>query len=297
VLPEVLDQRYAHTVTVPPCATCSARDRLTEVRDNFMGPVDTTLGLTPIGNELYACPECGLRYRRTLDLATRFHDYDQYLFSKLDGPAGTKRVFVIRCPQCGSTSAGADESKSAYDFTYMQCQSCDHGGLVDSWERDFDWKVEIEVPADAPYVPSRLPPLAPGEGLYESMRAPAFGCARCAGEDAAAAWEATQSKRGPSLVQESHFSIRLTECSCGQAFVVVFTERIDFHNGEDDQDWLVLPVTPAERSKLAAASEAELPRLVTELGRERRFLVRSFPTGGSISAGWRIGGFAIGPHD
>ena len=57
--------------------------------------------------------------------------------------------------------------------------------------------------------------------------APAFGCARCSGEDAAAAWGATQSKRGPTLVQESHFSIRLTECSCGQAFVVVFTERID----------------------------------------------------------------------
>ena len=289
-----------------PCATCAARDRDTEVRDNFIRKVDTTLGLTPLGNELYACPTCGLRYRRTVDEATQFHDYDQYCFSKLDGPAGTKFVSVIRCPKCGSTYAGADESKSAYEFTYMQCLSCHYGALVDSWERDFDWTVEIEVPADAKGPPTRLPPLAEGEGLYESMRktrapkaapAPAFGCARCAGEDAAAAWEAMQSKRGPSLVQESHFSIRITECSCGQAFVVVFTERMDFNNGEDEQDWLAVPLTSEERSKLTAASEAELPGLVTKLGRERRFLVRSYPPGAGISAWWRTGGFMIGPHD
>jgi hypothetical protein len=211
-------------------------------------------------------------------------------------PGGTKRVVVTRCPMCGSTNAGPDESRSAYEFTHMQCHECGHGGLVDSWQRDFDWNLEIELPADAKAVPSRVAPLAAGEGIYEPA-APAFGCTRCFGDDASAAWEATQARRGQSLVQESHFGVRMTECSCGQAFVVVFTERIDFRGGEDEQDWLVVPLTREDCAALTASSEAELPRLITELGRERRFLVRSHPSDAAMRAWWRNGGLTIGRHD
>lgn len=100
-----------------------------------------------------------------------------------------------------------------------------------------------------------------------------------------------------SLAAESHYGVQITACTCGQHFVMVFTERIDWQGGEDPQDWLVMPIDEAETSRLSACEEAELPGVVAELGGARRFLVRSFPSHGSLRAWWREGGFAIGPHD
>jgi hypothetical protein len=177
---------------------------------------------------------------------------------------------VFRCPQCGSTDAGPDESRSAYDFTYMECKACGHGGLVDSWERDGEW-----------WVPS----------------AKAAGCPRCSGEDAVAAWEALHANRVRTFVQESHFSVQITACVCGQHHAVVFTERIDWQGGEDDQTWLAVPVFPADLEALAAAGEDEVSGVLTRLAGDRRFLVRSYPARGSLTAWWRMSGFAIGPHD
>jgi hypothetical protein len=151
----------------------------------------------------------------------------------------------------------------------MECKACGHGGLVDSWERDGDWGVSSEL----------------------------AGCARCGADDAAAAWEALHALRVRTFVQESHFSVQITACTCGQHHAVVFTERIDWHGGEDDQTWLAVPVAPAEVEALVAAGEDQVAVVLPRLVRDRRFLVRSFPTAGSLTAWWRMGGFAIGPHD
>lgn len=124
-----------------------------------------------------------------------------------------------------------------------------------------------------------------------------FGCLRCFGEDAPTAWAATRTSRLRALVEESHFSLQLTACACGQRFVTVFTERVDWSGGEDDQTWLALPVALTEAQQLEGASPAELPALVRSFGPGRRFLVRSFPTGGELSVWWRADGFSIGPHD
>ena len=74
----------------------------------------------------------------------------------------------------------------------------------------------------------------------------AFGCSRCRGDDAAAAWTASRATRLRSLIEESHFSVQLTACRCGQRFATVFTERVDWSGGEDAQDWLMLPLTRDE---------------------------------------------------
>jgi len=124
-----------------------------------------------------------------------------------------------------------------------------------------------------------------------------LGCARCTGSDAAAAWAAMRTENLGVLVDESHFGVQLLACSCGQRFAVVFTERIDWQGGEDDQTWLALPVSPGEAAELTASGEAEVPALLGRLGQGRRFMVRSFPTGGEIGVWWRQGGFEIGPHD
>jgi hypothetical protein len=182
------------------------------------------------------------------------------------------RVTVVRCPECGSTEAGADESRSAYEFTFMQCGSCGHGALQDEYQIKDDWNVQVEL-LDAE-LPARV------------------RCARCCSDDAATAWTAMRAEHLQSLVEESHFGIQLMACRCGQRFVKVFTERIDWQDGDDDQDWLVFAVEPDESARLRSAAEAELCALVTELGRGRRFLVHC-----KSGTWWREDGFMIGPHD
>ena len=258
-------------MTKPLCAACAPRERVTSLRNNFIGPCDTTLGLVLVEGQLYACPACDLRYRREVEEATMFHDYDMYYFTRMDLPAPAMKKVVCRCPKCGSTGAHADESRSRLEFTHMQCDACGHGGLFDSYQRDEDWFAEVE-----------------DRGV---------GCANCTGPDAAAAWTAMQAQRLSARIEESHFSVRLTRCICGQIFVIVCTERIDWKGGEDDQTWLALPLSAEEQAKLMACGENDVPGLVTEIGRGRRFLVRSFPTNGALSAWWRKDGFAIGPHD
>ena len=117
-------------------------------------------------------------------------------------------------------------------------------------------------------------------------------------DDAAAAWAAMTATRVRHLVDESHFTVRVTACAaCGQRSVVVFTERIDWSGGDDDQTWLAVPVDGDELARLEAADEGAVGATLTAMVAARRFVVRSYPTGGAISCSWRDGGFAIGPHD
>ena len=124
-----------------------------------------------------------------------------------------------------------------------------------------------------------------------------MSCARCTADDAAAAWAAMTESRVGTLVQESHFSVRTAACGCGQRFAIVFTERIDWVGGEDDQLWLAVAVSAEEVAALEQADEGAVGGLLTRMAAGRRFLARSFPTGGSLACSWRDGAFAIGPHD
>lgn len=74
----------------------------------------------------------------------------------------------MRCPVCGSTNAGADEAQSYLELTHMQCGECGHGELVDTWQIQFDWNVELELVEGEP-LPELVAPLAPGEDLASSL--------------------------------------------------------------------------------------------------------------------------------
>lgn len=193
-------------------------------------------------------------------------------------PPPARSQFGFRCPQCGSTDAGPDETRSRYDFTFMHCRSCGHGGLVDSWQRDADWL--------GPKAPAAVPDAAE----------PRFGCARCFGTDTTSAWESARSRHLQSLIDDVHYGIDITACPCGQRFAVVFTERIDWVRGEDPQDWLVVPITDTEQATLVG-SDLEIARALTACAANRRFLVRTFPADAARSMWWRDRGFSIGPHD
>jgi len=201
------------------CAACAERSWATSVRDGA-DPVDTTLGLAWLGGDGYGCPKCGQRYRREVERASLFHDYDEYTFYKHD-----------TLSLSGALGSSTD------------------------------------------------------------------GCARCNAAELEAAWDSQHAEAIHVLVQESHFSIRITACSCGQRFVTVFTECIDWRGGEDDQTWLALPVTADEAASLVATREGQLVGVVSALAVGRRFMMRRFPTGGSMTLSWHHGGFVIGPHD
>jgi hypothetical protein len=118
-----------------------------------------------------------------------------------------------------------------------------------------------------------------------------FGCAVCWPEDAMAAWNSfTAMNIERELIAESHFSIKIRRCNiCTQHFVSVFTETIDWIDGDDPQNMRVQPVTESEATTLSAFD-------VEKLAPGRRSLHWDFPKGGDSRAFWDKG-VRIGLHD
>ena len=125
----------------------------------------------------------------------------------------------------------------------------------------------------------------------------AFGCKICFPADADNSWKAVNLLRiDAELIDESHFMVKLRSCpSCKQHFVTVFTETIDWADGEDPQFWSVLPITPAESKQLLEAGSGVVPQLHS-LAPTRRSLCHDFPKGESPKSFW-WNGITIRPHD
>lgn len=122
-----------------------------------------------------------------------------------------------------------------------------------------------------------------------------FGCARCWPADADAAWEARDTlRRETELTDEPHFHVMLLACgACGQRFLSVFIETVDWANGEDPQHWSLLPLTAHEAAELRGGLSGSG---LAALGRHRRSLRRDHPAPGAARAFWATG-VATGPHD
>jgi hypothetical protein len=125
------------------------------------------------------------------------------------------------------------------------------------------------------------------------------GCERCWRLEAVVAWEARQSlEKVADLVDESHFRVMIHSCPyCRQNFLAVFTELVDWADGEDPQYWTVVPIETGEVAVLTdpagLLSEADLETMA----RYRRCLRRDYPKGASApTVGWTVG-LRIGPHD
>lgn len=301
-----------------PCATCAARSTHSTVRDNGMGGVDTTLGLDALGDELWACRDCGQRYRRSFELSEPphwFSDYDLYFFNKVEpllvAPAISRptpalppvaqarpaATLVFRCPKCRSLEVGCNEQKSAYEFSYLECAACGHGELVDWMDRDA-WVITVQDREDS-VAGLVTPPAAPvisqsSESQSPPLQGLELGCVMCTGDDAELAWDSMETHHLRSLVQEAHFRIELKRCFCEQYFAVVFTERTVFTVGTADQTWLAVPITDAERARLEAHDPSARPGILGACARHRRFLRRSRD---APAASWCEAGFAIFPHD
>jgi hypothetical protein len=122
-----------------------------------------------------------------------------------------------------------------------------------------------------------------------------FGCGLCFGEDAAAAYA---HRFAPShvLIDESHFGVSVRRCpACGQSFVHVFTEFVDWVDGDDPQYTDLVPVTDEEAADLSSQGEHVDLHAIEALGAARRRLVMSHPKGGPRRVFWTTGGLSVRP--
>jgi hypothetical protein len=125
-----------------------------------------------------------------------------------------------------------------------------------------------------------------------------FGCARCWPPEADDAWNARRTLTwAADLIDESHFHVMVLVCpSCGQRFVSVFTETIDWVDGDDPQDWTLLPITTEEADDLALQGASLSESTLNGLGPGRRSLRRDYGKGAQPLSVWSTGLY-VGHHD
>lgn len=125
-----------------------------------------------------------------------------------------------------------------------------------------------------------------------------FGCELCWPPSAEAAWECRRALTCESdLIDESHFRVMVLACpACTQQFVSVFTETIDWADGEDPQYWAILPITRPEAASLAERRGSVTETDLNALGPSRRCLLRDYPKGEEPSCRWSSG-FFVHWHD
>ncbi len=125
-----------------------------------------------------------------------------------------------------------------------------------------------------------------------------FGCEQCWPPAADAAWEARGAlTHVAELIDESHFHVMILACPrCPQRFISVFTETIDWVDGDDPQYWTLLPITAAEAADLVQ-QRASLPEtMLNALGPGRRALRLDHPKASAPRLFWGTG-IRVGWHD
>lgn len=124
------------------------------------------------------------------------------------------------------------------------------------------------------------------------------GCATCWPADPEAAWEAGRKLRPEiDLIDESHFHAALRSCGrCGQCYLTIFTETIDWVDGEDPQQQTRLPLTAEEATSLRSLSSPPEESALEGLGAGRRSLRREYDKGAEPRSYWSLG-LRIDRHD
>lgn len=106
-----------------------------------------------------------------------------------------------------------------------------------------------------------------------------FGCEKCFGATAETFWAGWRNfNEIARLVDDPHDIIRIKACSnCGQRYVAVTTEFIDWEDGEDPIYRSVVPLTLEESERLLSQGEDVDVRLIESLAKTRRYLQTSWP--------------------
>ncbi|WP_233860066.1 hypothetical protein [Paraburkholderia sp. HD33-4] len=134
------------------------------------------------------------------------------------------------------------------------------------------------------------------ETTHDSMEL--TGCDHCWPASAEAAWERPSGLRElDRWVDESHFVVRGLQCfRCSRRFISVFTESIDWTNGDDTQSWTTVPVTADEFAWVGAVVPSSIEAALRVVPSQRRTLRRDHPSGRDAQISW-TSGVAVGSHD
>jgi hypothetical protein len=124
------------------------------------------------------------------------------------------------------------------------------------------------------------------------------GCERCWPESAELAWAARRDLRACAVwIDESHFNVRGLECPhCTRRYLSVFTESVDWVNGEDAQRWLMAPVSAHEYERAEGLVTKSIEAALSVVPAERRSLCHDFPSGEDARTFWSSG-LRVGRHD
>jgi hypothetical protein len=125
-----------------------------------------------------------------------------------------------------------------------------------------------------------------------------FGCEKCWPSSAEAAHASSRALIPVAeLIGESHFHVMIRECSvCSQKFISIFTELIDWSEGDDPQYWTLLPITEDEAAGLTRRGDSVTEEVLNSLGRRRRSLRHDRPKGKPPRTCWAVD-VLVGPHD
>ena len=125
-----------------------------------------------------------------------------------------------------------------------------------------------------------------------------FGCRSCWPPSADAAWDSRRALTCEAdLIDESHFHVMILACpDCSQRFVSVFTETIDWADGDDPQYWTVLPICDSEAADLAKRRGSLTEPDLHALAPRRRCLRRDHPKGEEPCCFWDAG-ISVRWHD
>lgn len=123
------------------------------------------------------------------------------------------------------------------------------------------------------------------------------GCKACWSADVDAAWEVIKTVPvHERLIDESHYMVLLRHCqACGQHYLQVTTETVDFYDGEDPIYRTVVPIDEAERQRLLAAAPLRTD-VIERIGVDRQALKYDLPKGQEPSVYWVVG-VRVGRHD
>ncbi len=291
------------------CNTCAVRDSLSADPERHSGK-RSARPFAPGQGEWDACPDCGRWYLRTRTNAVA-PGLRPVVVARA-APVMTEPVQVLRCPSCGSTRVTENTWPLLLgDEVRLACDACHREDSVvyparDGWitlldlpkgQRvlpDFialaDEGPAVAVERPAPRTPAPAPQPAPVKAEPEP-RAPPAGCPRCTGASAGDAWAAVKGSATHTFANEPHYGVHATRCACGQPFVFVFTERVDYQDGFDTQVELAVALWSEELGELQGMGSAVGTKL-TRLAQGRPFLMKS--TGNEPR--WVDRGFSIGPY-
>jgi hypothetical protein len=118
-----------------------------------------------------------------------------------------------------------------------------------------------------------------------------FGCLECWQPDADLAFNAFRALKVDSyLIDESHYIVTIRHClTCSQKFLSVFTEMVDYADGDDPQYRIVISITSDEAEKLNRSGDFISRKDLESIGIGRRSLHWDHPKGARERTYWGTG--------